>query len=118
MTTNGTGYVGRRLRRKEDPPLITGKGVYTDDMKLTGMLYAAFVRSPEAHARIVPRPRPRPGNNHRRDGDGRATGPDSGTLRACGKRSCSCPWDCAWPCLVWRSSRRRPVLLSVVGSYP
>jgi carbon-monoxide dehydrogenase large subunit len=53
MSTNGNGFVGRRLRRKEDPPLITGKGVYTDDMTLTGMLYAAFVRSPEAHARIT-----------------------------------------------------------------
>jgi carbon-monoxide dehydrogenase large subunit len=54
--TNGagkTGYVGRRMRRKEDPPLITGKGAYTDDMVLPGMLYAAFVRSPEAHARIT-----------------------------------------------------------------
>ena len=41
---NGSRYVGQRLRRKEDPPLITGKGVYTDDMTLPGMLYAAFVR--------------------------------------------------------------------------
>jgi aerobic carbon-monoxide dehydrogenase large subunit len=53
MTTDGNGFVGQRLRRKEDPPLITGKGVYTDDMTLTGMLYAAFVRSPEAHARVT-----------------------------------------------------------------
>jgi carbon-monoxide dehydrogenase large subunit len=55
MTTdgNGDGYVGQRLRRKEDPPLITGQGVYTDDITLPGMLYAAFVRSPEAHARIT-----------------------------------------------------------------
>jgi carbon-monoxide dehydrogenase large subunit len=53
MSTNGNGYVGQRLRRKEDPPLITGKGVYTDDITLPGTLYAAFVRSPEAHARIV-----------------------------------------------------------------
>jgi carbon-monoxide dehydrogenase large subunit len=49
----GKGYVGQRLRRKEDPPLITGAGVYTDDMVLPGMLYAAVVRSPEAHARIT-----------------------------------------------------------------
>src|SRR5438128_1333320 len=48
----GNGYVGRRMRRKEDPPLITGAGVYTDDMVLPGMLHAAVVRSPEAHARI------------------------------------------------------------------
>jgi aerobic carbon-monoxide dehydrogenase large subunit len=50
--TNG-GYVGQRLRRKEDPPLITGRGVYTDDMVLPGMLYLHIVRSSEAHAKIV-----------------------------------------------------------------
>lgn len=46
-------WVGQRLRRKEDPPLLTGKGVYTDDMVVAGMLYTAFVRSTAAHARIV-----------------------------------------------------------------
>ena len=49
----GGGYIGRPMRRKEDPPFITGKGVYTDDMVLPGMLYATFIRSPEAHARIT-----------------------------------------------------------------
>ena len=49
--SNGA-YIGQRLRRKEDPPLITGKGQYTDDMVLPGMLYVAVVRSPEAHAKI------------------------------------------------------------------
>jgi carbon-monoxide dehydrogenase large subunit len=52
--TNGqSAYVGRRMRRKEDPPLLTGKGRYTDDMVVPGMLYAAIVRSTEAHARIA-----------------------------------------------------------------
>src|SRR5947209_11339299 len=52
--TNGGGnYVGRRMRRKEDPPLIMGQGQYTDDIVLPGMLYAAIVRSPEAHAKIT-----------------------------------------------------------------
>ncbi|MEA2146221.1 MAG: aerobic carbon-monoxide dehydrogenase large subunit, partial [Solirubrobacteraceae bacterium] len=50
---NGAPYIGQRLRRKEDPPLITGKGQYTDDMVLPGMLYVAVVRSPEAHAKII-----------------------------------------------------------------
>jgi aerobic carbon-monoxide dehydrogenase large subunit len=49
----GNGYVGQSLKRKEDPRLITGRGTYVDDMVLPGMLYAAIVRSPEAHARIV-----------------------------------------------------------------
>src|SRR4051812_24603201 len=46
-------HVGRRLKRKEDPRFITGTGNYTDDMSALGLLHAAFVRSPEAHARIT-----------------------------------------------------------------
>jgi carbon-monoxide dehydrogenase large subunit len=46
-------YVGRALRRKEDPRLITGRARYVDDIALPGMVWAALVRSPEAHARIV-----------------------------------------------------------------
>jgi carbon-monoxide dehydrogenase large subunit len=46
-------WIGRPLRRKEDPRLITGRGRYVDDVVLPGMLYAAFVRSTEGHARIV-----------------------------------------------------------------
>ena len=46
-------HVGRELRRKEDPALITGKGRYVDDITLPAMLWASFVRSPEAHAKIV-----------------------------------------------------------------
>jgi carbon-monoxide dehydrogenase large subunit len=49
----GNGHVGRALKRKEDPRLIMGRATYTDDMMLPGMLYAAIVRSPEAHAKIT-----------------------------------------------------------------
>jgi carbon-monoxide dehydrogenase large subunit len=52
-SVGGNGFVGRSMRRKEDPRLITGRGIYTDDITLPGMLYAAIVRSTEAHARIV-----------------------------------------------------------------
>jgi carbon-monoxide dehydrogenase large subunit len=52
-TTTGNGHVGRSLRRKEDPRLITGRARYVDDITLPGTLWVAFVRSPEAHARIV-----------------------------------------------------------------
>jgi carbon-monoxide dehydrogenase large subunit len=45
-------YVGRRLRRREDARLLTGRGLYVADLDLPGMLHAAFVRSPLAHARI------------------------------------------------------------------
>jgi aerobic carbon-monoxide dehydrogenase large subunit len=46
-------HVGRSLRRKEDPRLITGQARYIDDIWLPGTLWAALVRSPEAHARIA-----------------------------------------------------------------
>lgn len=45
--------IGSPVRRKEDYKLITGRGTFVDDIKLPGMLYAVFVRSPVAHARIV-----------------------------------------------------------------
>src|SRR6266550_4637695 len=44
--------LGASIKRREDPRFITGKGNYTDDLKLAGMTYAAFVRSPHAHAKI------------------------------------------------------------------
>jgi aerobic carbon-monoxide dehydrogenase large subunit len=43
---------GSGIRRREDPRLITGSATYTDDLSLPGMLYAAMLRSPHAHARI------------------------------------------------------------------
>ncbi len=43
---------GSGIRRREDPRLITGTAAYTDDLVLPGMLYAAILRSPHAHARI------------------------------------------------------------------
>src|SRR5437764_7128988 len=45
-------YIGQVVKRKEDPRLITGHGVYTDDVDLPGMLHLAFVRSPYGHARV------------------------------------------------------------------
>ncbi|CAN0447555.1 unnamed protein product, partial [Phaeothamnion confervicola] len=45
--------VGQPLRRKEDIRLLTGKGRFSDDFKLEGQVYAAMVRSPFPHARIV-----------------------------------------------------------------
>ena len=48
-----TPYVGRALKRVEDPRLVKGIGTYTDDVRLPGMLHAAILRSPHAHARVV-----------------------------------------------------------------
>jgi aerobic carbon-monoxide dehydrogenase large subunit len=47
------GVLGEKVKRREDPRLITGRGSYTDDIQLPGMLYAAILRSPHAHAKIV-----------------------------------------------------------------
>ncbi|MGI8557841.1 MAG: xanthine dehydrogenase family protein molybdopterin-binding subunit [Solirubrobacteraceae bacterium] len=44
--------VGARVRHVEDPKFLTGQGNYTDDFKLPGVLHAAFVRSPHAHAHL------------------------------------------------------------------
>jgi carbon-monoxide dehydrogenase large subunit len=52
--SNGAAHwVGKRMKRKEDPRLIQGISHYTDDLKLVGMLYCAFARSPHAHAKIT-----------------------------------------------------------------
>jgi len=44
--------LGASIKRREDPRFITGRGHYTDDLKLPGMTYAAFRRSEHARARI------------------------------------------------------------------
>ena len=46
-------WTGRSLKRKEDPRLLTGNGKYVDDVKLPRMAYAAILRSPYAHAKIL-----------------------------------------------------------------
>jgi aerobic carbon-monoxide dehydrogenase large subunit len=48
----GVEGIGARVLRKEDKRFITGKGKYTDDFKIAGMNFAAFVRSPHAHAKV------------------------------------------------------------------
>ena len=47
-----TPYIGRAMKRKEDPRLIQGLSHYVDDIQLAGMHYMAVVRSPYAHAHI------------------------------------------------------------------
>ena len=46
-----TGF-GAPAKRKEDPALLRGEGRFVDDIHIPGILHAAFVRSPYAHARI------------------------------------------------------------------
>ncbi len=45
--------IGTRLLRKEDPALLTGESVFTNDMKVPGAMHLAVLRSPYAHARIL-----------------------------------------------------------------
>jgi carbon-monoxide dehydrogenase large subunit len=47
------GRIGARVKRGDDPRLLTGRGRYVDDMTLPRMVHAAFVRSLHAHARLV-----------------------------------------------------------------
>ncbi|MDW8319270.1 MAG: xanthine dehydrogenase family protein molybdopterin-binding subunit [Anaerolineae bacterium] len=50
MTTTSTTYFGKPIKRNEDPRLLTGQALFTDDVDLPGMLHVAFVRSDYAHA--------------------------------------------------------------------
>ena len=50
MTTKN---FGKRIKRNEDPILLTGQALFTDDVDLPNMGHVAFVRSPHAHARIT-----------------------------------------------------------------
>jgi carbon-monoxide dehydrogenase large subunit len=58
-------YIGKPIKRLEDPRLLTGQALFTDDVHVVGMLHAAFLRSDYAHARInsidVSEARKRPG---------------------------------------------------------
>lgn len=44
--------MGRRIKRVEDEPLLRGQGRFVDDIRIPGVLHAAFFRSPHAHARL------------------------------------------------------------------
>ncbi len=45
--------IGKRVKRVEDPRLLTGKALFVGDVSLHGMLYAAFFRSDYAHAKVI-----------------------------------------------------------------
>src|SRR3984957_14103199 len=49
---DGFRFIGKPVRRAEDERLVTGKGRFSDDLKLDHQAYAAMVRSPHPHARI------------------------------------------------------------------
>lgn len=47
-----TRYFGQPIKRNEDPRLLTGQALFTDDVHMPGMLHVAFLRSSYAHAHI------------------------------------------------------------------
>ena len=46
-------YIGKSMKRVEDPRLLVGRGVFADDTNFADMAHAAILRSPHAHAKIV-----------------------------------------------------------------
>ncbi|HEX6899349.1 MAG TPA: xanthine dehydrogenase family protein molybdopterin-binding subunit [Thermoanaerobaculia bacterium] len=48
-----TQPLGERIKRNEDPRLLTGRALFVDDIDLPDMLHVAFVRSQHAHARLL-----------------------------------------------------------------
>lgn len=53
MPTSNLRFIGRRVLRKEDPSLLTGRTEFIADVSLRNMLHAAILRSPIAHARVT-----------------------------------------------------------------
>jgi carbon-monoxide dehydrogenase large subunit len=53
VTEAGGGFIGRSLRRREDRPLLTGRGAFLDDLDLPGACHLGLVRSPHARARLA-----------------------------------------------------------------
>jgi carbon-monoxide dehydrogenase large subunit len=51
--TGETRSLGRRVKRNEDPRLLTGQAQFVDDVHIPRMLHAAFKRSDYAHARVL-----------------------------------------------------------------
>ncbi|MBI2204185.1 MAG: xanthine dehydrogenase family protein [Candidatus Rokubacteria bacterium] len=49
----GAKYFGASVKRREDPRFLRGEARYVDDVTLPGLVHAAFLRSPHAHARIT-----------------------------------------------------------------
>ena len=67
MSATETRHIGAALKRKEDDPLLRGRGTFVDNLDLPGTVVMAVVRSPYAHARItLDRHRGREGRRGRR----------------------------------------------------
>lgn len=56
--------IGAKIRRKEDERLLNGHGLFVSDVAMPGMMHAAFLRSPHAHARIKAVRKPKGAESH------------------------------------------------------
>jgi CO/xanthine dehydrogenase Mo-binding subunit len=52
LPSSSPRWIGRSVKRVEDPLLVTGRAEFIDNVSQTGMLHCAILRSPYAHARI------------------------------------------------------------------
>lgn len=52
MSMQASRWIGRPIRRREDPKFLRGQATYVDDLSLPEMAHVVFVRSTAAHARI------------------------------------------------------------------
>jgi carbon-monoxide dehydrogenase large subunit len=46
-------WIGQPLRRREDAPLVTGRGRFVDDLRVPDVTHLVLARSPHAHARVA-----------------------------------------------------------------
>ena len=46
-------FIGTPMERREDLRFLRGRGIYVDDLQVTGLLYAVILRSSVAHGRII-----------------------------------------------------------------
>ena len=53
LPTSKVRYVGKEVKRVEDPALVSGTTEFIDNLTLPNMLHCAILRSPHPHARIV-----------------------------------------------------------------
>jgi CO/xanthine dehydrogenase Mo-binding subunit len=76
-------HLGARLKRLDDPRILTGRGRSVDDVTLPRMVHVAFVRSAHAHARLT-RETPAPGiaGGYKGAGEGGTAGAPAAILNA------------------------------------
>ncbi len=93
----GAKHFGARVKRLEDPALLSGRGRFVDDLKLASALHACFVRSPYAHAKA---------RIHRQHGGAGDARRPCGDHRERSARADAQPCRCRCCCPIRRSRRR------------